>query len=160
MRKVDQTLFGEGVGNCFAACLASILECDLHSMPNFFADYDADTWYKELISWLGKRGLAPLTQRFPGDPESFMAWVRVAAPNIPWIAGGPTNRGLHSCVYVGDQLVHDPNPNFGRKGLDAVDDATYILCRHFSFAGIDWCGGMSETKFYGAQNAELQNSGK
>jgi hypothetical protein len=140
MKPVDQTLFGVGEGNCFAACVASILELNLDSVPNFCAD-NADTeWYMQFIKWLAPRGLAPLTQQFPGDPDNFMAWVRKCAPRIPWIAGGPTERGMHCCVYVGDQLVHDPNPNHGRKGLDAVDDATYILTESFThlfLVGID-----------------------
>lgn len=130
MKPVDQTLFGQGVGNCFAACVASILEIRLEDVPNFCGQYAEGKWYAEFIKWLAPRGLAPLTQQFPGDPDSFMGWVRTCAPNIPWIAGGPTDRGLHCCVYIGDKLVHDPNPNFDRKGLDAVDDATFILSQY------------------------------
>lgn len=129
MKPVDQTVFGEGKGNCFAACVASILEIPLEEVPNFCGLHPEPdgTWYREFLRWLSERGLAAMTQQFPGDPDSFMSWVRTCAPNIPWIAGGPTDRGLHCCVYVGDRLAHDPNPNHDRKGLDTVDDATFIL---------------------------------
>lgn len=151
MKTVDQTVFGDGKGNCFAACVATILELNIESVPNFCALYpEADgTWYREFINWLAPRGLAPLTQQFPGDPDNFMRWVEKCAPKIPWIAGGPTDRGLHCCVYVGPELFHDPNPNHGRKGLDAVDDATFLLCQSFTLVGIDWSDKPSETKFYG-----------
>jgi hypothetical protein len=126
MRPVDQTLFGEGRGNCHAACAATILELRLDVVPNFCANYP-DSWYSVFAKWLHLRGLAPLTQEFPGDQEPFMAWASKCAPNIPWIAGGPTDRGMHCVVYIGTHMFHDPNPNHGRKGLDAVDSATYLL---------------------------------
>lgn len=177
MKPIDQTVFGVGKGNCFSACVATILELDLDSVPNFSALYTDETWYLEFVKWLAPRGLAPLTQQFPGDPDSFMSWVRTCAPKVPWIAGGPTDRGMHCCVYLGDQLLHDPNSMHGRKGLDEVEMATFILCTSFSVTGIDWSEDFygdlanafqctrieaknrwaltlySNPKFYGAQNA-------
>lgn len=150
MRRVDQTEFGVGKGNCFAACVATILGLDIESVPNFCGEHEDDKWYMEFVNWLAVRGLAPLTQQFPGDPDSFMAWVMKCAPKVPWIAGGPTDRGLHCCVYVGDKLFHDPNPNFGRQGLQTVDDATFLLCSKFVMVGWDWDNKPSETKHYGA----------
>jgi|EP01047_Picozoa_sp_COSAG01_P067476 hypothetical protein len=35
MRPVEQTVFGAGAGNALQACIASMLEMDLDSVPNF-----------------------------------------------------------------------------------------------------------------------------
>lgn len=156
MKPVDQTVYGVGTGNCFAACVASILAIELDYVPNFCALYTDDTWYNEFIKWTHARGLAPLTQMFPGDPDNFMSWVRKCAPRIPWIAGGPTERGMHCCVYIGDQLAHDPNPLHGRNGLDDVEQATFLLTESFSFAGIDWTDKPSQTKFYARNEANVR----
>ncbi len=128
MKLVDQTLFGDGVGNCFAACVATILGEPLALVPNFCAD-GGDVWYQKFAEWLNGRGFAPLTFCFP-DEKSFephAEWATKLGPNVPWIACGDTPRGKHAVVYVGDKLFHDPNPNFGRTGIDRVEDATLLL---------------------------------
>lgn len=137
LTKVDQTTFGVPHGNCFAACVASLLGLKVRSaietvdteihVPNFCYLYEDHEWYDKFLEWLKPRGYAALTQEFPGDSESFFAWVRRCAPAIPWIAGGPTPRGPHCCVYVGDTLWHDPNPRHGRSGLIDVENATFLL---------------------------------
>jgi len=139
LTKVDQNTFGVPRGNCFAACVASLLGLKLRPpheigphdselyVPNFCYLYEDTQWYDEFIKWLKPRGYAPLTQEFPGDSAGFFAWVRRSAAHIPYIAGGPTSRGPHCCVYIGDSLWHDPNPRHGRKGLDEVENATFLL---------------------------------
>ena len=125
MRPVDQTLFGHGVGNCFAACVASVLEVPLADVPNFCVEYSESEWYFALARWLGERGFAPLTQQV--NPAVFFEWCSQLWPEVYWIAGGPNPRGVsHAVVYRGAKLVHDPNPIY-RDGLLEVTDATYIL---------------------------------
>lgn len=127
LTRVDQTTFGTPRGNCFAACVASILGLDVADVPNFCYLYEDVEWYEKFLEWLKPRGFGALTQQFPGDPDPFFAWAARCAPSIPWIAGGSTERGLHCTVYVGTELWHDPNPHFGRRGLDEVHDATFLL---------------------------------
>lgn len=138
LTRVDQTTFGIPRGNCFAACVASILGLDVpvpgstvistcDCVPNFCYLYEDTEWYEKFLEWLKPRGLAALTNEFPGDPEGFLTWVRRCAPAVPWIANGATDRGPHCCVYVGGTLWHDPNPRHGRTGLDAVEGSTFIL---------------------------------
>lgn len=132
MTPVDQTKFGGPTapdgerGDCFAACVATILSWPLIDVPNFCGLYSAEEWYGKFVQYLAEHGMGALTQNFTGDPESFFKWVDMCAPNIPYIAGGPASRGhLHCCVYVGRHLWHDPHPS--REGLLELQDATYIL---------------------------------
>lgn len=140
LTKIDQNTFGVPRGNCFAACVASILGLKLRSptdvspepfmdffVPNFCYLYEDVEWYDRFIEWLKPRGFGALTQEFPGDPDPFFDWVHRCAATVPWIAGGSTQRGPHCCVYVGDSLWHDPNPRHGRSGLAAVESATFLL---------------------------------
>ncbi len=125
MIKTDQTTFGIGTGNCFAACVATLLGLPITEVPNFCCDYSDEEWYMEFVKWLKPRGLAPLTIPMSTGQFAHFKWAAVCAPKIPWIAGGQCSRGPHCVVYVGPQLLHDPNPT--REGLTKVEDATYIL---------------------------------
>ena len=71
MKLQQQTKFGgedapiEKRGNCFAACLASIVGVDLDTVPNFCAL--GDTWMERANAWLGERGL--MLMSFNSDPS-------------------------------------------------------------------------------------------
>lgn len=122
MRPVFQTKFG-GVdaepgekGDCFAACVASILELPLEEVPNFC---ESDYWHKDVNEWLAERGLALLT-------INDGAWKLCDWPmdwDTTWVIGsGLGARGhRHSVVYQGDRMVHDPYPDGDGVVLDQVD---------------------------------------
>ena len=65
MKPVDQTRFGSPDGNCFAACVASLLEIPLEEAPNLM---NLDEWYRAFEVWLRPRGLYPVG--FSCDNES------------------------------------------------------------------------------------------
>lgn len=121
MIKVDQTTFGLGKGNCFPACVSTLTGIPLHRIPNFCELY-AEDWYLRFVRWCRPLGLAPWSITLEGELPDF---IQQAFPDIPWIACGNTDRGLHCCVYVGNSLYHDPNPC--RDGLKDVIDGTYFL---------------------------------
>jgi len=117
MKPVDQTVFGEPNGNCFAACVASILEIPLKGLPNFNGseygpDITAETQVNALRLFLAKFKLSAIRLVF-GDND---------VGNIGFtIAGGPAARGLnHCCIYKDGKLAHDPHPD--RTGLTEVED--------------------------------------
>jgi hypothetical protein len=141
MIPVDQTTFGDGSdggserGNCLAACVASLLEIPLEDVPNFCALGSGDgRWFKNLNDWLRPFGLAYAEFNYPdeGVPEWFFT-VPFIQPGALWIAGGPSPRGdrdMEHCVIMrgpGRELLHDPNPRFGRCGLRRVDAFGIIL---------------------------------
>ena len=94
MIKVNQTLLGKG-GNCLAACIASILECDIERLPN----YHDGSWFWDWEKFLEPHGIALL-----GNASYY--W------NSYWIGVVPSlnNDGRHHAVVMLDnKLAHDPN---------------------------------------------------
>ncbi len=127
---IEQTRFGgprapiAERGNCFAACLASILGCELGEVDVPFDDgeeYWLDAFQRRLVA-------AKLPYRLlmlkPTD-ELLGFYLRDAL----YIAGGPSPRGdyLHSCVHREGALIHDPFP--GGAGLKGgqVDDIVVLI---------------------------------
>jgi len=102
MRPVDQTTYGIHDGNCFSACLASILEISIEDVPLFLGPY-----WDDFLPWLADRGLsASLYRRDELVPHGFA------------IAGGPSQRfagRMHACVAYNGIVIHDPHPS--RDGL-------------------------------------------
>lgn len=98
-------------GDCFDACLASILEVaiDEVSCPH------VDDWWGEAQRAVGRHGYRLLyVSSEPTKAVEFAAW----AGDIYWLAGVPSlNLGLsaageqimHVVVMRGAELVHDPS---------------------------------------------------
>jgi hypothetical protein len=100
---VDQTTYGLHDGNCFSACLASILEIPIAGVPVFLGPY-----WDDFLPWLAERGLGASLYR---KSESYV-------PPGYSIAGGPSKRfagKMHACVAYDGTIVHDPHPS--RDGL-------------------------------------------
>src|SRR5260370_22421604 len=64
MKPVTQSLVGEE-GNCFAACVASILEMSLVEVPNFCAVDNG--WWAAFQAWLAERGLCAVDINIEGQ---------------------------------------------------------------------------------------------
>lgn len=118
MIPVDQTTFGEGVGNCFSACVASILEMQIDDVPFFGAD---ELWWDRFQEWLALRGLYAMCIQC--KPEH--------APRGFHVVGGKSPRGnfLHAVVAKGETIVHDPHPS--RDGVHSRVDCTIIVPMDF-----------------------------
>jgi hypothetical protein len=114
VKPVKQTIFaGPGVrGDCFRACVASVLELAIEDVPHFVAMND---WWGELQKWLSPSGMSAFQLRLPPD-ELVMS---MPAEDLFCILSGPSPRGngLWHCV-VGQVVngwnfatVHDPHPS-------------------------------------------------
>lgn len=57
MKEIYQTNFGYPGGNCFAACIASIFECEISDIPNF-TDLNDDNWADEIAKRLKPYNIA------------------------------------------------------------------------------------------------------
>jgi hypothetical protein len=109
MKPVFQTNFAEN-GNCFNACVASILELDLDDIPDFGAAIEGVDWMTNLNNWLRPKDLCYFEGRLSYD-ENYDNFF--SDKDFYFIATGPTNRSrdiLHSTVYRKGMLVHDPLP--------------------------------------------------
>ena len=105
---VFQDRFGDN-GNCFNACLASLLEVELHDIPEFPAHQEPE-FDKEVNAWLAGRGLT--YKRVKG--------AAFAGQDVYHIIEGISPRGgPHACVGLNGRIIHDPHPAGG--GLDKVE---------------------------------------
>ena len=117
MKPVMQTVNGRQ-GNCFSACLASIFECDIADVPNFFAiagDDDA-LWWSAVRDWLRTRGFGIMFLELldPAHLSMFEGWL---------IVSGKSTRGLdHATIWKDGKMVHDPRQsNEGLVAPEGVD---------------------------------------
>lgn len=112
MKPVDQTTFGEPGGNCFSACVASLLELALEDVPYFMGH---DHWFLVFQNWLRARGWYAVNCKLADD------WQ----PAGLYILGGESPRGAHAVIAEGSTIVHDPHPS--RTGLVARDSAILLV---------------------------------
>ena len=132
MIPVYQTTFGVPTGNCFAACLASLLETTLHELrefSQFYSDYcqryeneeihrkpdEVTEWWLKLIDVLRPFNRQPA---FLNDPWMAPAGFAIAAGTGP--RGHP-----HAVIVLNGELVHDPFPAGG--GLTEIDSYVVLL---------------------------------
>lgn len=110
MKPVDQTKEGHPDGDCLAACVASVFEVPLESLPDFAPVND--NWWGALQKWIQLRGLMPLEIKAHGsDIEALEdCWHLIAGLS-------PRGKFMHSVVGQRGELVHDPHPS--RGGLES-----------------------------------------
>ena len=117
MKPVNQTILNSENGDCMRACVASVLEWPLNSVPNFMED-GPDHFNDRLDEWAGKHGITILDVRIE-DEAAFLRAFR----NTYLIAFGQSPRFdcNHAVVYKGNKMVHDPHPSKeGIKDLQGV----------------------------------------
>lgn len=120
MKPVMQTKFGDPDGNCFASCLASLLELPLESVP----DFQEKDWWGAFKRWLKKRGLAPI--------NLYGGKGYILPRDTLCIAGGKGPRGLeHSVIWKTGghgvaKMVHDPHPS-GEGLVGKPRDLTFLV---------------------------------
>jgi hypothetical protein len=101
VKPVDQTIFGYPEGNCFAACIASILEMPLALMPEHKA-LDNEQWWEVWYRFLQPRNAHLVNFKNGGEwwPLGFSI-AAVRSPRGNW---------LHACVALDGKIIHDPHP--------------------------------------------------
>lgn len=131
MTPLHQTIFDFENGNCFATCIASILDLPLNLVPNFCAKgsdtFDVDgvreNWYRRAELWLAERGWSAVMFDWQANSPGLIlpnAWAVISGKS-------PRNAEKHHAVvgrvrsrYFLDsagpahqlsyELVHDPHP--------------------------------------------------
>jgi len=102
MIKVKQTILSAPKGNCFAACLASILELPIDVVPNFVGDY-GENWFIHLVDWLKPLNLSVVFLTYDNETELPRGYsiMSVESSNGPW---------NHCLVALDGVAVWDPSP--------------------------------------------------
>ena len=132
MIPVDQTVFTVPGGNCFSACVASLLELPLSEVPYFMGDAPIEEpydWFQGFLEWLRPLGWWAMCLNLDNE------W----RPDGLCILSGKSPRGdfSHSVVargrggthfeIKGHPLVveHDPHPS--REGIETQDDVVVLV---------------------------------
>lgn len=153
MKLVDQTLFGgkddpvEVRGNCFPACIASILGISLNDVPHFYQLYhelDMQDQWQKIVQWCHLQGHGIMCW----EEVHMNAFMHASLKGCLVIVSGESPRfkgGMHAVVgrlngVGGYDLVHDPHPS--RDGLVPRTAEMYELLfaltpRHLEEGGYD-----------------------
>jgi hypothetical protein len=128
MTPQKQTIFGSPNGNCFATCVASLLDLPLSEVPNFCGG-ENENWFSEFQQWLGERGFYAIDLHAVSEP--FLCPVPDGTLVI--ISGMGARGLLHSIIGSyrlkdGEHFwdhVHDPHPD--DTGIEDVRSITFIV---------------------------------
>ena len=107
MIPITQTVLTAPGGDCFPACLASILEMNLADVPNF----QGSDWQRRYHDWLQPLGLAMITAGLPHE-DDLRNWPEIVLPGYTILAiDSPRFPGFfHAVVALDGQVVWDPHP--------------------------------------------------
>lgn len=140
MIPVDQDQFGapgsgEPLGNCFPACLATIMRLPLAAVPHFYesmkdpAEMDLETW-ERINLWLNARnwGLiawnAPLSEVHVKSLGSGLVIGSGQSPRFPGVLHAVVGRFNDRHEWL---TVHDPHPS--RDGIIGEPTMIELLYR-------------------------------
>ena len=116
MHKVMQTKFGVYNGNCFQACIASVLNLELHEAPDFMNELPVSdsvpTWPVHLQNAMIKRGYCFTTVMFNGTDADDIELISNVCKDTSgyFIACGmnTAETSYHVNVWNQDGFVYDP----------------------------------------------------
>lgn len=93
-------------GNCLTAVVASLLELELHEVPNFVQiDVDGgENWWNHMLSFLWQRGYEVVWVTDEVKPEQDEFYL---------VSGlSPRGQGIyHVVIFQNGKMVHDPHPD-------------------------------------------------
>lgn len=125
MTRVTQTRTGEN-GNCFAACLASIFDLPMESIPDF--EVTEPGWLGRVAEFLE---LLDLYYVQVDTDDAMLAEMFRYGRTYTLMIGVSPRGGLHAVVALNGEMVHDPHPQDGTgRGLVKVE-CYGLLCSRF-----------------------------
>lgn len=104
VKPVEQTVLGWPNGNCFSACVASILEIPLDTVPAYQCDLADDGWWARWVAWFEEHGYRAVWRLHTKEEP---------APRGYAILGAKSPRGqfTHAVVCLDGEIVWDPHPD-------------------------------------------------
>lgn len=121
-------------GDCFRACVASILELPLPDVPHFFAGQRAGTVMTPTLEtamqdWFHRLGLGLVMIPIQADtPNEAMGIFGNRYPRLYYILIGQSIKGVnHAVVCRGPYMAHDPaRPAMGLAAPQ--ENGLFIVC--------------------------------
>lgn len=117
LKRVMQTRYGQD-GNCFSACLASLLDCDLEAVDFSCLRLPEGMWFEKACEVLAPFGCTLIhINNIHGLSMPF---------SLCYIATGMTSRGFkHSVISRNWGMIHDPHPS--NDGIDNLEYINFIV---------------------------------
>jgi len=117
MKPVYQTDITKTTGNCFSACVASILEVPVEKVPNFLA---SGNMKEGVEKWFSERGLYFLTVGPPPgrEPEFPVHYIVIG-----WASHKKEFK--HSVIGYRNKIVHDPTPKGEGLSKANIEERVY-----------------------------------
>ena len=97
-------------GDCFRACVASILEIEPDQVPHFCENGEPVTDNGQLTRWLAERDLASFFTVLDGEVarDDLLEHVGAMNPDVHYMLFGKNSEGDHVVVCHGSRVVHNP----------------------------------------------------
>jgi hypothetical protein len=125
MTPIEQTILTPPDGNCFAACVASILELPLETVPNYKnPDGPHDhSWWFNWQRWLQPQNLALIGWPDPIAPDpdvcaDILRGYSICTVRYEYPRGGVN----HAVVCLNGEIVWNPHPLRDTRKHDSVVD--------------------------------------
>ncbi len=130
MKPWHQTKFGYPDGNCFATCVACLLEIPVPEVPNFCGGSNP-AWLDDAREFVANRSNFSLLMIL-GSPTMEVVAAELECYSI---VGGPSPRGSfdHSVIFLGSRMVHDPHPD-GTGIAGVPNDWLFFVARDPAFS--------------------------
>ena len=100
-------------GDCYRACVASLLECSLDDVPNFMDGFpNVDEFNVRVETYLRGHGYGRASFAYDGDllMGGVLAMMAEMARDVYYIFSGQSPRGTdHAVIALNDAIIHDPN---------------------------------------------------
>ena len=131
MHKIYQTDLSPTTGNCFQACVASILELPLDGVPHFMGDYSEENkngWWNSFNEWLqSNHGMVSTNDVITDEHrESWTMFLRNR--DCYALAGIECDNGLHHAVVLkGSKIVHNPWPSYTGDFDEKIVDVQFFV---------------------------------
>lgn len=116
-------------GNCFAACIASLLMIPITEIPNVETLFhiEGTLWIDVMNEFLLSKGyelnsdfrFSSLHNINDNITDEFLQDMKLK--NVRYLASGNTIRGTkHICIYMNGKCIHDPHPS--NEGLTTFEN--------------------------------------
>ena len=103
------TISENGQGNCFNACIASLLDLSLQDIPNILPK-DPGDWRERWRYWLAEQGYKRETHSPLSPPEGYSIAVVLTDRVYPENHDKAGQKIYHACIALDGKVVHDPFP--------------------------------------------------
>lgn len=90
-------------GNCFAACIASLVEVPLNYVPNIEELFECYPWFDVLCAWLEEQGFEFISST-KDECEKTDRYYMVSGKS-------PRGNFNHIVIYQYGKMIHDPHPD-------------------------------------------------